>query len=144
MFPTFPQARWKWMWGGGRGHPGIAPDGLSSVCAEISSPSRLLSRPWWPGHSSSRARGIFGFPGCLPISNPKSQVPLPRSGCESPGSGERLRAPQSSWLYEVTQARRGLARCARPAVSAPRALLGCSLLAVKKAPQKEKAPPSTF
>lgn len=76
-FPPFPEGHWKWMWGGGRGHPGIAPDGLSSVCAEISSPSRLLSRPWWPGHSSSRARGIFGFPGCLPISNPTEWVWVP-------------------------------------------------------------------
>lgn len=30
------------MLGGGRGHPGLDPDGLPSVHAAISSPSRLL------------------------------------------------------------------------------------------------------
>lgn len=94
------------MWGGSRGHPGIAPDGLSSVGAEISSPSRLLPRPWWPEHPPPRARGIFGFPGWLPISGPKSQVPLPLSGCGPPQSGER----PSPAVFLTVQSNRGKER----------------------------------
>lgn len=40
--PPPSEAGWKCMLGGGRGHPGLDPDGLSSVHAAISSPSRLL------------------------------------------------------------------------------------------------------
>lgn len=93
LFPHLhSEAGWKWMWGGSRGHLGIAPDGFSSVLADrfpaspgfCWGPGGQDAHPLWPGVSL-----IFQGNYLSLISRAKSfSTALPRVGVGPLGVGK--------------------------------------------------------